>query len=363
MSNSIVVERALPTRGAAKKASASFAEQLMSSPTRSEDDHSDNDSPGSNPFGEPSSHRTKNVKYRYSATGKHLSSPLKGTSSSPEHKPVDKPKPKPRVKPFPAVTPSQASASASKGKGKGSASVLSSRKRKAPPSPVRRELTFSSLSALSPSPLSSAPTSPIGPTKDLPPSSTPTTKGTTPDAPARISRPKNTSMRSLVPAGSKVSIATQPLSTPRKRKDKGKADAGSDAWDVGSSVWVLVNESGMLANSSAQLGGDIELIEELMWWPAQIVQKQPLRASLFGDFPSTSSSSKGPCTILSPSPTNIQPINDANGLKRFTRSTFCLTSPPTPTSPSPKKKRRIEPTASTSTSSFSLEDRWESAVQ
>ncbi|KAF9218090.1 hypothetical protein BS17DRAFT_770921, partial [Gyrodon lividus] len=107
--STILAERILPARGAAKRASASFSEQLMSSPTRSEGKHSESDSPGSsNPFGGPNSHGTKTIKYRYSATGKHRSSPLKGSSSSPERKIINtsKPRVKPKAKPLPAFTPS-----------------------------------------------------------------------------------------------------------------------------------------------------------------------------------------------------------------------------------------------------------------
>ncbi|KIK97488.1 hypothetical protein PAXRUDRAFT_220227 [Paxillus rubicundulus Ve08.2h10] len=363
----MLAERILPTRDAAERASASFAEQLMSSPTRSEGEHSEFDSSGSsNPFGEPSSHRTKAVKYRYSATGKHRSSPLKGISTSPERKTIDKPKsrvkpkPRPKPKPLPAPAPS----ASAKGKAKAPDVVPSSRKRKASVSSLCREETLSSLSALSPSPLSSVPTTPIVLMKELPPSSTPTIRGTTPDPPKRLLRTKVASLRSLGPSVSKVSVLSQPLSTQRKKKvNMSRNNTDLDTWDVGSSVWVHISESGMFINDNVQSKNEHDVFEEYMWWPAQIVQKQPLRVSLFGDFPSSSSSSstRGLCTILSPSLANIQSIYNDMGSKRFTCATFRITSSTLAdslTSPHARKKQRLDPSASTS-----LEDRWESAVQ
>ncbi|KAF9218185.1 hypothetical protein BS17DRAFT_770859 [Gyrodon lividus] len=332
----------------------------MSSPTRSEGKHSESDSPGSsNPFGGPNSHGTKTIKYRYSATGKHRSSPLKGSSSSPERKIINtsKPRVKPKAKPLPAFTPS---ASTSASKGKAPAMPSTPRKRKASVSSFRREDTPSSLSALSP--LSSVPTSPIVPTKDLPPSSTPMTKWTTPDPSTRLPRIKTISTSSSWPYVSKVSTLSQPLSSPRTKKaNMAIGNRGPNTWDVGSSVWILVNESGTLVDDSVQPNNDPDLFEERLWWPAQIVQKQPLRGSLFGDFPSSSSSTRGLCTILVPSPANIQSIYDDTGSKRFTCTTFRIPS----SSPAdglisspPKKKQRLDPSVSTS-----LEDRWKSAVQ
>ena len=89
----------------------------------------------------------------------------------------------------------------------------------------------------------------------------------------------------------------------------------------------------------------------------QIVQKQPLRVSLFGDFPSSSSTSRGLCTIFAPSSSNVLSINDDSGAKRFSHTTFRPTSlsaddnvgPPT-------KKPRLDEAAS-------IEAKWESAVQ
>lgn len=86
----------------------------------------------------------------------------------------------------------------------------------------------------------------------------------------------------------------------------------------------------------------------------QVVQKQPLRVSMFGDFPSSSSTNRGLCTIFTPSSSNVQPINDDRGAKRFSRITFCHSAgddarPPT-------KKLRLDDIAS-------MEARWEAAVQ
>ena len=89
----------------------------------------------------------------------------------------------------------------------------------------------------------------------------------------------------------------------------------------------------------------------------QVVQKQPLRVSLFGDFPSSSSASRGLCTIFAPSSSNVLSINDDSGAKRFSCSTFHLTSLSTNDDVSPPtKKPRID-------EAESIEAKWESAVQ
>ena len=348
-----LVEQILPARGAAQKASASFAEQLADSPGRS-----DGDSPApANPFHEPV-HRTKAVKYRYTATGKHLSSPLKGSSSSPERKQV---KSKRKLM---ATSPSHATA-----KAPGVAST--SRKRKASFLPSHEELLRSSFLS-SPSPLSSAPTSPLVPKKDLSPSPALTAKELAPDPPKRISISKTLSLRAFGPTASKASVLSQPLSPKRKQKKKYKADTKKDldVWAIGNSVWVLINQSGVIADSTTK----VDPSGEVMWWPAQVccnvahfdkcsiyvsqvVQKQPIRVSLFGDFPSSSSTSRGLCTIFAPSSSNVLPINDDSGVKRFSRATFRLipSSVDDDVSP-PTKKPRLDETAS-------METRWESAVQ
>ncbi|KAI9574204.1 hypothetical protein HD554DRAFT_2045299 [Boletus coccyginus] len=328
-----LAERILPARGAAQKATASFAEQLDDSPG-----HSDLDSPTpSNPFPEPA-HRTKAVKYRYTATGKHLSSPLKGSASSPDRKPA---------KPGKSFTPIPSSHAH---KGKAPAVATTSRKRKVS---ARKEDILSAMFISSPSPLSSTPSSPIVSTKDLPPSPTA-------HPPKRLSVSKTLSLRSLGPSASKVSVLSQPLS-PKRKKKKNKTNArkpeSADAWDIGNSVWVLVNQSGMLADNSTQPKSDPESSEPLSWWPAQVVQKKPLRVSMFGDFPSLSSTNRGLCTIFAPSSSNVQSIHDDSGTKRFSRATFRLTSlPANDDAGPPTKKPRLDDVAS-------IEARWESAVQ
>ena len=78
---------------------------------------------------------------------------------------------------------------------------------------------------------------------------------------------------------------------------------------------------------------------------------------MFGDFPSSSSTNRGLCTIFAPSSSNVQSINDDSGAKRFSRTTFCLTclSADDDAAP-PAKKPRLDDIAS-------IEARWESAVQ
>ncbi|KAH0826963.1 hypothetical protein J3R83DRAFT_4622 [Lanmaoa asiatica] len=313
-----LAEQILPARGAAQKATASFAEQLADSPGRS-----DVESPSSsNPFREPT-HRTKSVKYRYSATGKHLSSPLMGSSSSPERKQA-----KSRQVNQPMFTPAPSSHAAK------APVATTSRKRTAS---FRKEDTLSFLS--SPSPLSSAPTTPLVSTKALP----------------GFPAPRPVSLHSFGPTASKFSVLSQPLSPKRKqKKDRTDTKKGLGTWDVGNSVWILVNQSGVLVDTQS----DLQMSESLVWWPAQVVQKRPLRVSMFGDFPSSSSTSRGLCTIFAPSSSNIQTINDDSGVKRFTRATFRLgtsLSADDHLSPPAKKPRLDEKT--------SIEDKWESAVQ
>lgn len=78
---------------------------------------------------------------------------------------------------------------------------------------------------------------------------------------------------------------------------------------------------------------------------------------MFGDFPSSSSTSRGLCTIFAPSSSNVQSINDDGGAKRFSRTTFRLTSLSTDTDVNPPtKKKRLDESAS-------IEAKWESAVQ
>ncbi|KAG9318924.1 hypothetical protein JVU11DRAFT_1036 [Chiua virens] len=331
-----LVARIIPARGAAQKASASFAEQLTDSPGRS-----DGDSPSSsNPFREPAQ-RTKNIKYRYTATGKHLSSPLKGSPSSPERKLA---KPAKRMVNF--TTPAPTSHVS---KAKLPAVATTSRKRKASTSCFRKEDVLNSIFLASPSPLSSPPTSPTISTKDLPPSPTTAPKASIQGSLKRLPFSKALSLRALEPSESKFSVLSQPLSPKRKQK-KSKPNANN-------SVWVLVNQAGILADHTVQPHDDLKSLEPRMWWPAQVVQKQPLRVSLFGDYPSSSSTSRGLCTIFAPSSSNIQSINGDSGVKRFSRTTFRLTSSSIDDSTGPPAKR---PRVAEDTS---IEDKWESAVQ
>jgi hypothetical protein len=91
----------------------------------------------------------------------------------------------------------------------------------------------------------------------------------------------------------------------------------------------------------------------------QVVQQQPLRVSMFGDFPSLSSTNRGLCTIFAPSSSNVQSINDDSGAKRFARATFRLTRPSADDDAAPPtKKPRLD-----DIDIASIEARWESAVQ
>lgn len=96
---------------------------------------------------------------------------------------------------------------------------------------------------------------------------------------------------------------------------------------------------------------------DTLYTSLQVVQKQPLRVSMFGDFPSSSSTSRGLCTIFAPSTSNIQSIDDESGAKRFSRTTFrpIALSADVDVSP-PTKKPRLDESAS-------IEAKWESAVQ
>lgn len=91
----------------------------------------------------------------------------------------------------------------------------------------------------------------------------------------------------------------------------------------------------------------------------QVIVKEPLRVSLFGDFPSSSSTLRRTCTISTPSPGNILSINDETGTRRFNRSIFRTTSTADtavdPTGSPPQKKQRLD-------NGPSIDDRWEEAV-
>lgn len=325
-------ERILPTRRAARQASAVFANQLDSP------GHSDDEPEPSDSFGEPTSRRQPNVKYRYNAKGKFRASPLKQSdNSSPSPKRQPKPKPKLKAKPKP-VTPSHSQPSARL------------KKRKAPGSSSDREGTVSTLTTLSPSPFSSVPTSPLISTTDLPPLSI--ISHSTPP-PKKLSRVGGGSTRSLVVSSSSFSQPSSQIS-PRKRKafktklpDQGD---GHGFGDVDTLVWVLVNDLGVIITSVHDDDDDIEFLDNHMWWPARVVQKQPLRVTLFGDL----SLSREPSTIPSPSEYNIQPIHDLSGEKRFSRATFQVSSLPTSGSskPSPRKKTKKD-----------MRERWEAAVK
>lgn len=351
-----LAERVLPARGAAQRASASFVGQLMDSPTRSDEgaDRSDNEL-GSHPFGETTVRKSKSVKYRYSATGKHLSSPLKGSSTSPENKgkatvkPKSKPKPKVRLTPATPLSLSQPTTA-------GTAKARRTLKRKASLSPSRRELSPSSRLS---SPLSSVPPSPSILSKELP------SIFTTP-APTQAKKPasqtaKAAPLRPLVASASKVSVS-QPWSTPKKKMGKPLPKPGQDAWEIGTPVWVSVDRSGTIHGDPVQTTESGDMVAESsehMWWPAQIIAKEPLRVSLFGDFPSSSSTLRRTCTIMTPSPANILSINDETGTRRFNRSIFHISSIMDDTidltSSPPQKKQRLDNGAS-------IGDRWEEAV-
>ncbi|KAG2052815.1 hypothetical protein BDR06DRAFT_957186 [Suillus hirtellus] len=325
-------ERILPTRKAVEQASAVFANQLDSP------GHSDDEPEPSGSFGGPPSRRQPNVKYRYNAKGKFRASPLKQTDhSSPSPKRQSKPKPKPKPKP---VTPSHSQPSAH------------SKKRKAPASESGsdREGTVSSLTTLSPSPFSSVPTSPLISTTDLPPCSI--ISHSTPP-PQKLSRVRGGSTRSLGVSSSSFSHPRSQTS-PRKRK-AGKAKLsdrgdGHGFGNVDTLVWVLVNELGVIITSVPHDDDDIELLENRMWWPARVVQKQPLCVTLFGDL----ALSREPSTIPSPSEFNVRPIHDLSGEKRFSRATFQVSSLTTTGSSnsSPRKKTKTD-----------MCERWEAAVK
>lgn len=331
--SSLPSERILPTRRAARRASAVFANQL-DSPVQSDDEPEPSGS-----FGEPASRRQPNVKYRYNAKGKFRASPLKQTDNS-SPSPKRQPKPKPKTKPKP-VTPSHSQPS------------VRSKKRKASASVSDREGTVSTLTTLSPSPFSSVPTSPFISTTDLPPLSIISHISHSTPPPQKLSRVAGSSMRSL---GVSSPNFSQPRSqtSPRKRKaakatlsDRGK---GHGFGDVDTLVWVLVNDLGVIITSVPHDDDDIEFLDERMWWPARIVQKQPLRVTLFGDL----ASSREPSTVPSPSEYNIQPIHNLSGEKRFSRATFQVSSLPTSGSSNPSPRKRIK---------TGMRERWEAAVK
>ncbi|KAI6008077.1 hypothetical protein EDC04DRAFT_2777499 [Pisolithus marmoratus] len=340
-------ERRLPARRAARRASANFAGQLMDSPGRSDEDanRSDND-PASHPFGEPSTRGSKNIKYRYSATGKHRSSPLKGSSSSPEHTGKAKVQSKGKLKltPNPSASVSQPTPS--------KPAAVRSLKRKALSSTPDREWS-------SCSPLSSLPSSPIAPSKAPPPASAPTSRVAEAAPSSSVRRSQVTLANSSIFPLSKASAPQVTLTPPSKKLAKAGSKADLGSWEVGMSAWVSVNQCGVVIGDTSQptQDGDVSTItDEHFWWPAQIMAKNPLRVTLFGDFPSTSSTPRRTCTVSSPSPSNILSVNDASGKKRFDRLTFRIASGTIDlTNPSPTKKQRLEGGAS-------LEDRWEAAV-
>lgn len=160
-------------------------------------------------------------------------------------------------------------------------------------------------------------------------------------------------MRSLRVSSSSFSQSRSQTS-PRKRKvDKTKLSdrsSGHGFGDVDTLVWVLVNDLGVIMTSVPHDDDDIEILDERMWWPARIVQKQPLRVTLFGDL----TLSREPSTILSPSQYNIQSIHNLSGEKRFSRATFQVSSLTTSGSSNPSPRKKIKKDTS---------DRWEAAVK
>lgn len=248
----LLSERILPTRRAARRASAVFADQLQNSPGRS-----DNEPEPSDSFGEPASRRQPNVKYRYNAKGKFRASPLKQTDSpspSPKRQPKHKRKPKP-------IAPSHTQSS------------IQSKKRKASTFLSDREGTASTLTALSPSPFPSLPTSPISLSKNLPPLST---------TPLQKLGTRSGSMRSIGASGSKATSFSQPLSQSSSRKKKADAKSSGQAnrhpfGDVDTLVWVLVNDLGVVVTTLTHDDDDIEFLEERMWWPARVSISYPTR--------------------------------------------------------------------------------------
>lgn len=245
----LLSERILPTRGAAKRASAVFADQLDNSPGRSDDEPEPSDS-----FGEPTARRQPNVKYRYNAKGKFRASPLKQTDSPSPPKRQPKPKHK-RTKSKP-MTPSQSQPS------------IHSKKRKLSLSLSDMQDTASTLTALSPSPFSSVPTSPLVSTKNLPPLS---------PKPLQRFGTRGGSIRSIGASSSKATSFSHPLSqsSPRKKKaDNAKPSgqsSGNCLGDVDTLVWVLVNDLGAVVTTvMPDDDDDIEILEEKMWWPARV---------------------------------------------------------------------------------------------
>lgn len=243
----LLSERIIPTRRAARRASAVFAEQVQNSPGRSDDEPEPSDS-----FGEPTSHRLPSVKYRYNAKGKFRASPLKQTDS-PSHSPKrqSKTKHKPKPKPMAPSHPQPA---------------VQSKKRKVPPSLSDREDTVSTLTALSPSPFASLPPSPVILTKNFPPLST---------TPLQKLGTRGASMRSIGASSSKATSFSHPLSQSSSRKKKadnakspGKVN-GHHFGDVDTLVWVFVNDMGVVT-TVAHDDDDIEFLEERMWWPARV---------------------------------------------------------------------------------------------
>ena len=259
-----LAERPLPARDAARRASASFMGQLMDSPTRSDDEANRLESdPGSHPFGEPSARKSKNVKFRYSATGKHLSSPLKSSSMSPERKAKSSVKPNPRPRPKVRRTP--ATPLSLSQPTPGPAKIKRRPKRKASFSPTRRELSPSSQLS---SPLSSAPPSPSVVSKELPAAFPAFTQATQPALPAARPAP----LRLMMASASKASLS-QPLSTPKRKSDKPLLGTAQGAWEVGTPVWVLVDQSGAVHGDRVQPASSGDTVTEssdYMWWPAQV---------------------------------------------------------------------------------------------
>jgi len=248
-------ERIIPARRAAKRASAVFAEQVQTSPGQSDEEPE----PAAS-FGEPTSRRQPNVKYRYNAKGKFRASPLKQTDS-PSPSPKRKAKPKRNPKPKP-TTPSLPQPS------------LPSKKRKASASFSDREGSVSTLTTLSPSPFPSRPMSPVVPTKILPlPSATPLQKLGT----------RTGSMRSIRASSSKAISLSKSLSQSSLRKKKahnaktsGQLN-GHHFGDVDTLVWVLVNDFGVITTTVTHDDDDIAFLENQMWWPARVSIPYPVR--------------------------------------------------------------------------------------
>lgn len=207
------------------------ARRPMSSPLTSDSSAPSNGAESSvHPFGTPAARTPTNIKYRYTAAGKHRSSPLKGISSSPDTKlktrfttttttPKTRPVSRPRTRSDPAAL-----------------LVRSSSTHHAHRSLRRKTATSLALVQQDVSLFSSSPLSSLPSTRD----------------PSPID---------MIASSSNSSLSQVPSTPSKATTNNNNMDMG-DVWQVGTPVWILIHQSKVSESNGST--------SDRIWWPAQV---------------------------------------------------------------------------------------------